>query len=113
MKISSVRRSMNSEALFKTEDLPFAAFLACTRKLQFLRCEANGQRALFVFEDPENIGDRLYLDFKSGEMAPADSFYSCVKSLRQAMDEAMGRGRKERRHVEHRSNCGRKESNYL
>lgn len=96
-------------ALFKTEDLPFAAFLACKGRLEFLGCEKNEKqrRVLFAFNDPGEIGDRLYLEYKAGEVAPADAFYSCVKSLRQAMDETMGRGRKERRSYEHRIDGGR------
>ncbi len=49
------------EHLFKTEDLPTAAFICATRRLKFIRCEHvdRSGRIAFVFADPEGRGRRV------------------------------------------------------
>ncbi len=87
--------------MFRTVDLPFSAFLVSTRSLEFLRCEPeeNG-RVSFVFEDPQNKGEGLWLEYQAGAQVPAAAFYSCVKYLRQVMDAVTGK-RRERRSYGH------------
>ena len=88
---------------FKTEDLPFAAFLACSKSLDFVGCERNDHgRISFVFNDPENRGERLWLAYETGATAPVNAFYAAIRALRQAMDNVTGVPRKDRRYVEHR-----------
>ncbi len=73
---------------YQTQDLPFAAYLAASRKLCFLRCELanrNGRLA-FVFDDPKGEGDRLQIEFESGAECPAAGFYDSVRHLRRVMD---------------------------
>ncbi len=82
------------EGRCRTQDLPFAAFLASTRRLRFLSCEkAEKGQIDFVFEDPEGRGPMLYLEYRSGAAAPVATFYACLKYLRKAMDTLTGRGK--------------------
>ncbi len=74
---------------FDTQDRPFAAFLACTRKLDFLGCQRSDRgRASFLFDDPEEKGSRLYPEFQNGGIAPVVAVFAALKILRQAMDGA-------------------------
>ena len=83
-----------------TEDLPFAAFLHATRLLRFLGCESvNGSgRIIFVFDDPEDDGDRLQIDFESGAECPAAVFYDSVRHLRRVMTRVQSKGIFEHEH---------------
>ncbi len=83
-----------------TEDLPFAAFLHATRLLRFLGCEPlNGSgRITFVFDDPEDEGDRLQIDFESGAECPASVFYDSVRHLRRVMTRVQSKGIFEHEH---------------
>lgn len=75
------------EAVFLTEDLPFAAYLHTSRKLRFLTCQVNGtDRVAFVFADPNHEGDKLHLEFESGAECPAAVFYDSIRHLRRVMD---------------------------
>ncbi len=73
---------------YRTEDLPFAAFLYATRKLRFLACEpVNGTgRIAFTFADGDGAGDLLHLQFESGAECPAAAFYDSIRHLRRVMD---------------------------
>ena len=87
---------------FRTADLAFAAFLACTRLLPFIRCErSGGNRVNFVFEDPESRGHRLYLEYEGGATTPAAAFHAAVKLLRREIDAARGRKQKGQHSYEH------------
>jgi hypothetical protein len=82
---------MAVESSFLTEELPFAAFLHSTRKMQFQRCSVLGnQRVAFVFADPNHEGERLQLEFESGAECPAAAFYDSIRHLRRVMDRATG-----------------------
>ncbi len=88
---------------FQTDSLPFAAFLACTNKLDFIGCEPNANgRVSFVFADPDKKGNQLWLEYETGAVAPIVAFYNAIRALRQVMDDATGKQRKERRYYEHR-----------
>lgn len=66
---------------FRTEDLPLAAYVYTTRKLQFLRCEpvlGNG-RVAFVFADPNGEGEQLHIAFESGEECAAAAFSDSIR----------------------------------
>jgi hypothetical protein len=80
-------------AFFKTEDLPFAAFLHAARKLRFLGCESlNGNgRIAFVFADPNSEGAKLQIEFESGAECPAVALYDSVRHLRRVMDGTKNR----------------------
>jgi hypothetical protein len=80
-----------SEGIFRTGDLPFASFLLSMKKLRFLECEGSGS-IRFLFADPENQGDRLFLEYQSGAFVPAIAFYASVKYLRQQMGALDRRG---------------------
>ena len=73
---------------FRTEDLPFAAYLHATRRLRFLGCEpANGGgRVAFLFDDPRSEGERLRVEFEGGAECSAASFYDSVRHLRRVME---------------------------
>ena len=80
---------MTTQPLYRTDDLPFSAFLCAARKLKFLGCEAASsydRRVEFLFEDPEGIGDKLYLDFNQGAQCEAAAFYDQVRHLRKLID---------------------------
>ncbi len=82
------------EHLFKTEDLPTAAFICATRRLKFIRCEqVNGSgRIAFVFDDPEGVGEELHVQFESGAECPATLFYDAIRHLRRVMSRSMEHG---------------------
>lgn len=79
---------------FRTEDLPFSAFLHATRRLRFLGCEpVNGSgRMDFVFDDPQGKGERLHIEFESGAECPAATFYDSVRHLRRVMTRIQSTG---------------------
>jgi hypothetical protein len=83
---------MNMRA-YRTEDLPFAAFLYATRKLRFLACEpVNGSnRIAFAFADNDGTGERLHVEFESGAECPAAVFYDSIRHLRRVMDRTRSR----------------------
>ncbi len=84
----------NNKKTYRTEDLPFAAFLHSTRRLRFLCCErGNGDgRVAFVFDDPNGKGESLHIEFESGAECPAVSFYDSVRHLRRVMDGTRNKG---------------------
>ena len=84
----------NNKKTYRTEDLPFAAFLHSTRRLRFLCCErGNGDgRVAFVFDDPNGKGESLQIEFESGAECPAVSFYDSVRHLRRVMDGTRNKG---------------------
>jgi hypothetical protein len=78
---------------YRTLDLPFAAYLFTTKKLRFLRCEPqrNDARMLFAFDDPDEEGGQLHIEFESGAEVSAAVFYDAVKHLRRVMTAAQGK----------------------
>ena len=80
--------------IFRTEDLPFAAFLHATRRLRFLGCEPmnGGGRIAFLFDDPEQEGDQLQIEFESGAECAASTFYDSVRHLRRVMTRVQSKG---------------------
>jgi hypothetical protein len=91
------------EAVFSTEDLPFAAFLHASRKLRFLTCQVSGtDRVAFVFADPNNEGDQLHLNFESGAECPAAAFYDSIRHLRRVMDRTRSRSTEQNEHARRR-----------
>ena len=79
---------MSSQPRFRTEELPFAAYLHASHKLRFLGCEpvADTGRVAFVFFDPANEGDQMNVQFESGAECPAAAFYDSIRHLRRVMD---------------------------
>lgn len=74
---------------FRTEDLPLAAFLHCTRLLQFAGCEPKAEgRISFVFDDPSNQGRQLQTAFEAGAECPGLAFYESIRRLRKTMTRA-------------------------
>jgi len=82
---------------YRTEDLPFAAFLCATRKLRFLACESvNGTgRIAFNFADNDGAGDLLHVQFESGAECPAAAFYDSIRHLRRVMDRTTSKEQNE------------------
>ena len=74
--------------IFRTHDLPLAAFLHATRELRFLDCQPvnDAFRVVFLFEDPNLDGDRLRVEFEGGAVCPAAAFYDSVRHLRRVTD---------------------------
>lgn len=83
--------------VFRTGDLPFAAFLHSTRQLEFLRCEqsCNSSRIEFLFADPTGKGAELLVAFESGAQCAAVTFYDSVRHLRRVMTRAQSNGASE------------------
>ncbi len=79
---------MSSQPPFRTEELPFAAYLHASHRLRFLGCEPVGEtgRVSFVFADPVNEGEKLIVEFESGAECPAAAFYDSIRHLRRVMD---------------------------
>jgi hypothetical protein len=94
-----------SETTFKTSDLPFAAFLFSTQKLEFLGCEvaAGTSRIEFIFQDNQGEGEKLHLSFETGAKCAAASYYDAVRHLRRAMTRTQNNGTKEHEHVDGRN----------
>ncbi len=84
----------SNKKTYRTQDLPFAAFLHATHRLRFLGCESvNGNgRIAFVFHDPDGEGDRLQIEFESGAECPAAAFYDSVRHLRRVMTRVQNNG---------------------
>lgn len=72
---------------FSTKDLQFAAYLLATTKLRFTGCRLarNGREVLFLFDDPDEVGDELELSFESGATASAIALFTSLKFLRRRM----------------------------
>lgn len=77
--------SNNNADYFVTDSLPLSAWLLCTRKLKFIRCEERGRRMAFLFDDGERIGNQLTSDFISGAECSALGFYDSMRTLRKIM----------------------------
>jgi hypothetical protein len=73
---------------FRTEELPFAAYLHATHRLRFLGCEPVGEtgRVAFMFSDPTNEREKMNVQFESGAECPAAAFYDSIRHLRRVMD---------------------------
>src|SRR2546425_413263 len=76
-------------ARFTTERLQLAIFLHASENLSFSHCESAYGRARFVFEDPEDIGEQLELEFDRGAVLPATVIFASQKFLRRKMSEAL------------------------
>jgi len=76
---------------FQTDSLPLASFLFTTKRLKFLGCEPEGSRLVFVFDDPESVGESLQISFESGAECPAAAFYDSVRHLRRIMTRVQNR----------------------
>jgi hypothetical protein len=83
--------------IFRTRDLPFASFLHATRALRFLGCQrpSRDARIEFAFDDPDNRGACLQLDFEAGAECSAVAFYDSVRHLRRVMDGTKSTGASE------------------
>ncbi len=92
--MNSNTNSLKPDKGFRTQDLPFSAFLHATRKLRFLGCEAvNGQgKIAFLFDDPNGEGERLQIEFESGAECSAAIFYDSVRHLRRVMTRVQNTG---------------------
>jgi hypothetical protein len=55
---------------FQTDSLPLASFLFTAKKLKFVGCQPNGPRLVFVFDDPENLGESLQIALEPGAECP-------------------------------------------
>jgi hypothetical protein len=78
---------MITEQVWRTENLPVAAFIHATRALKFLRCEPAGRPGIlqFVFGDPNDQGDDLELSYDSGAKVVASAHFSAIRAMRTAM----------------------------
>jgi hypothetical protein len=68
---------------FQTYRLDLAAWLKSSGNLHLDCIEHEGDRAVFVFNDPAAKGEELELQY---EDSPFAAFYCTVKSLRRQMD---------------------------
>lgn len=87
MNTISAESATHPSRTYRTDDLPFAAYLHASRKLRFVECEVNGTgRVAFVFADPANAGEQLHLDFEAGAECSAAALYDSIRRLRRVMD---------------------------
>ena len=96
---NSTGTETSGERTFATKRLQVATFIHASRKLQFLGAERdpNGNDVVFVFSDPDGIGDELELDYESGQPISAVALFASQKFLRRKLSEALGEGRLEGR----------------
>lgn len=81
---------MTNGAIFRTQDLPFAAYLHATKNLTFLGCEfVHGSHHVlaFTFSDPNDEGPGLQIAFEGGAPVPAVAYFDTIRRLRRFMTE--------------------------
>ena len=73
---------------FSTERLQLAIYLHASQRLLFLSCDAgqNG-KIRFVFDDPDDLGPQVELDFDRGAEVAASDLFASQKYLRRKMSE--------------------------
>jgi len=60
-----------------------------------LRCDASETgKVRFVFEDPDNTGPQVELDFDRGAAVAAAAIFASQKFLRRKMSEALNNNRR-------------------
>jgi hypothetical protein len=75
---------------FTTERLPLAIYLHASASLIFSHCErASSDKVLFVFLDPQHLGNELELEYERGAQVAATSIFASQKFLRRKMSEAL------------------------
>jgi len=76
---------------FKTKRLPLAAFLHCTRFLEFAGLETCDQITVaFVFDDPQQKAEDLELEFDQGRATvDARAFSSSERFLKNKLHRAL------------------------
>jgi hypothetical protein len=78
-----------TDNVFRTGDLSTAIYLNASKALKYLGCEVvSGNRVEFTFFDPESLGERHEIDFKSGAQVPAIAIFASQRYLRQQMSKA-------------------------
>jgi hypothetical protein len=86
-------------AKFQTERLQLAIFMHATGGLRLLGCERNGDAKLrFVFDDPQQKGAQVELDFDRGAPVSATSLFASQKFLRRQMTDTLNRRIGEQEH---------------
>jgi hypothetical protein len=60
-----------------------------------------GDKVLFVFTDPQGIGDQAELDFENGESVPAKSLFGSQTFLRRQMSAALNHRKDENRNTKY------------
>jgi len=80
---------MNS-AIYSTCDTPFAAWLIASGKLQYRGSESRGRKIYFRFEDPNGQGFDLSLEFETGALVRATSYFRALSSLHRTIRETGG-----------------------
>jgi hypothetical protein len=73
---------------FKTSDTAFAAYLQTKSLLKFLRIEPDPVRSNLVFDDPQERGPQLEVEYLSGAEAPAAAYQAKLKTLRRSIELA-------------------------
>lgn len=81
---------------FTVTNAAFAAYLVASKKLNLLRLEVlTPQIARLVFDDPENAGVALELDFLSGTaMVPATTYHHALRSVRRSIEIKLAEARR-------------------
>lgn len=76
--------------MFSTSNMGLAAYCIASRRLKYVKTIGNHPNpADFVFEDPDNIGPQLELEYINGETTVvASDFLARIKSLRRSIDIA-------------------------
>jgi hypothetical protein len=77
-----------SDSIFRTESLQVSMYLHATGSLKFLKCEpSRSGKQVFLFADPQGIGDECELKFNNGGLVAATSLFASQKYLRRIMSQ--------------------------
>jgi hypothetical protein len=84
--------------MFRTQSLPFAAYLYVARRLRLSDIQVNqsNANAEFVFDDPQGVGHELETAFLNNEdstRVPPNDYYNAIKFVRGKMQRVLtGKG---------------------
>lgn len=70
---------MHDENCFSTPHVDFAAFVAASRKLKYIDATTHGGRTFFTFDDPDHIGPQLEIEFHTGALVPAETYFTTLR----------------------------------
>jgi hypothetical protein len=86
---------MTPAQTFSTERLQLAIFLHATGRMRFLGCQPKDDTKLrFIFDDPQQSGAQVELEFDRGAPVPATALFASQKFLRRQMSDVIHENRK-------------------
>jgi hypothetical protein len=93
-----------SKSTYQTDDLPFASYLLSSGRLRFVECRANGGgRLAFAFDDPQDEGDAIRIEYEAGAKVAAVTYYDAIRRLRRIMTQTTNKGERDHGYNRYRS----------